>query len=188
MAKPNNRIALIGWSIVAAIMVCFFATVSEASEDPYAGVGYLIKDSVMDAWSEYYTEEQRKLAGKMGYTCHYMTTVTSAILESPDDGRLIETAHLVIDDVVSCEEISPKAQLRSLIEAGFTVAPYFENDVRDLDPENLFETLKSKGFKTVAVCTAEVYLITAFIPVDETIHEELAIYRVLDRHCVPIKE
>lgn len=185
MSKPNNRIALIGWSIIAAVAVTFFATMSQAAEDPYAEVGYLHEDAVMDVWNDFFTEEQQLLAVKIGYNCSYITTATSAILKGAD-GRLVEVADILIDELVDCKQLHPDAQLEALIETGFTPVPYFTDGVRDLDPEDFFTTLKKDGFKTVAICVAEVYLVTIFLPSSDSVHEELAIARVLSRHCEPV--
>lgn len=191
--KTHNRIALIAWSIIAAVVVCFFLTIGDAKAeadgtDPYAKVGHLTEGSIMDVWGEFFSEEQQLQAVKMGHNCHYMATATSAILESPDGG-LVEMADTLIDEVVDCQQMEiPDPQLRTMIETGFTVVPYFEEGTRSLDPEDLVATLKKNGFKTVATCVAEVYLITVFLPHGESIHEELAIARVLDRQCTPVKK
>lgn len=182
MSKPNNRIALIGWSIVAAVAVAFFSSMSQAAEDPYADVGYLHEDAVMDVWNDFFSEEQKLLAVKIGYNCSYITTATSAMLEGPD-GRLVEVAGILIDELVDCTQLHPDAQLEALIETGLTPVPYFTDGVRNLDPEDLFTTLKKDGFKTVAICVAEVYLVTVFLPNSDSLHEELAIARVLSRQC-----
>lgn len=186
--KKGNRIALIGWSIVAAVALAFVATISEARAmtDPYEKVGDMHKGAVMDAWNNWYSDQNKIDAVRLGTTCRYNTTALSGMFVDRH-GTVVELSHTLIDEYAECE-ISKTAQMSELISTGFDVVPYFTNGARDLDPGNVIDVVSKEGsLERVADCVAEVYLVTTFLPVDEAIYEEIVIARVLDRQCTPIE-